>query len=592
MPEVATAAKEVEKVYSVSEVKKMESGHITVTGMLASISTSYKVISRSQWECSNPSCNLHGSETYSPPLILPPQRLDNTGGFNVKCVKCNSTAFTIMHDYSNARTIQITDSDNKSENYDPLEVILYDDASSHVVAGEVVDITGDLHIQRKTDSGGKGKRLVNVLHSNAIRYKHKEDIVLTPRDIEIFKKHKSICEIAYQQELTAIKQNPALKRKIVPIRYIDRIVAMFAPNIIGYTDKKLGLLRSVVGGRSDHGNDNGRRGRINTLMVGDPGTAKSLLGRESTRLIPNSRNVTAQNATGKSLIGIVDKENDSLVCRYGVVVLAKGALCSINEIGAMNPIDQQYLLDIAEEGRCTLDKYGTHFEIDAPTTIIATANPYNQTWSKAFNITKDEIPILKTFLDRCDQIYGFIDAPSEQEINEYARQKTKIRKRRPHNYNFLKKFLAYAKTINPVMTCDAEERLNQFWKRAKIQGTATNRTYDSIFRIAEAQARLNLCNEVDNDIATQTMDSLSLMLSQYGNIVQTIQSPRDITYAAFLNILKVTKSGLAITELCKIACEENKQIHQYLGDKWSMEYNHKLKPLIGMLLNHTNIRQV
>ena len=65
------------------------------------------------------------------------------------------------------------------------------------------------------------------------------------------------------------------------MRYVDRIVAMFAPNVIGYNDKKVGLLGSLVGGITDHANDNGRRGRINTLMVGDPGTAKSLLAKRS-----------------------------------------------------------------------------------------------------------------------------------------------------------------------------------------------------------------------------------------------------------------------------------------------------------------------
>jgi DNA replicative helicase MCM subunit Mcm2 (Cdc46/Mcm family) len=312
--------------------------------------------------------------------------------------------------------------------------------------------------------------------------------------------------------------------------YIDRVVAMFAPNVIGYNDKKLGLLRSIVGARSDHGTDNGRRGRINTLLVGEPGTAKSTLAKEASLLLPNSRYVTAQNASGKSLIAIVDKENDSLICRYGAVVLAKGAVCAINEIGAMNPTDQQFLLDIAEEGRCTVDKYGTHFEIDVPTTIITTANPYNQPWNKGFNITKDEIPLLKPLLDRCDHVYGFIDYQSDREINEYAAQKTKIRNRPTHNRNFLRKLVVYARTIHPEMTADVQDRLNKFWKNGKIQGVATNRTYDSIFRIAEAQARLNLSNEVTDDIATQAMDSISLMLLQYGKVVQTIQSPRDIMY--------------------------------------------------------------
>ena len=87
-------------------------------------------------------CNLHGSEVYSPPLSLPLRHLDNTGGFNVKCFKCGSTAFSVNHEYRNARTIQIEDNDKtlEDDNADRLEVILYDDASNHVVAGEVVDI--------------------------------------------------------------------------------------------------------------------------------------------------------------------------------------------------------------------------------------------------------------------------------------------------------------------------------------------------------------------------------------------------------------------------------------------------------------------
>ena len=80
-----------------------------------------------------------------------------------------------------------------------------------------------------------------------------------------------------------------------------------------------------------------------------------------------------------------------------------------------------------------------HFDIDSPTTIIATANPYNATWNKGFMMSKEEIPTLKTFLDRCDQVYGFRDAPSEDEIKEYTIQKTILRKRKPHNYTTLQR---------------------------------------------------------------------------------------------------------------------------------------------------------
>jgi hypothetical protein len=36
-----------------------------------------------------------------------------------------------------------------------------------------------------------------------------------------------------------------------------------------------------------------------------------MLAREATKLIPNSRYITAQNASGKSLTAIIDKENDN-----------------------------------------------------------------------------------------------------------------------------------------------------------------------------------------------------------------------------------------------------------------------------------------
>ena len=36
-----------------------------------------------------------------------------------------------------------------------------------------------------------------------------------------------------------------------------------------------------------------------------------MLAREATKLIPSSRYITAQNASGKSLTAIIDKENDN-----------------------------------------------------------------------------------------------------------------------------------------------------------------------------------------------------------------------------------------------------------------------------------------
>jgi len=367
--------------------------------------------------------------------LLPPRSLDLR-----KCPKCQSTAFNVVHSYLNARTLHLEDL-NKTETDDAssdlLEVVVFDDASANIIPGVPVDVEGDLYVAPIIDSSGSGKRLVTILHSNILTYRHKREVVLTSKDIDIFRRHKEICDIAYKKEDEGAARNERWSEKIVPMHYVDRLVAMFALNVIEHSDKKLGLLRSIAGGRVDSGggNDNGRRGRINTTLVGDPGTAKSLLAREATKILPNSRYVTGQNASGKSLVAIVDSINDIRMLWLGAAVLSKGDICAINEFGAMSMEDQQHLTDIVEEGRCTLDKFARHYEIDAPTTIIATANPYNGVWNKSSMISKEEIPALRTFLDRCDQIYAFRGAPSENEIIEYTKYKSAIRKRRPHNYN-------------------------------------------------------------------------------------------------------------------------------------------------------------
>lgn len=203
-------------------------------------------------------------------------------------------------------------------------------------------------------------------------------------------------------------------------------------------------------------------------MVGDPGTAKSLLGKESTKINPNSKYVTASGVNGKSLIGIVEKDNDnSLSISYGVLVLAKNSHVVINEIGVMSFEDQKYFDELAEEGECTLEKYGRHFEIHAPTSIIATANPRNTKWESNLKISNSEIPVKQNLLHRFDQIYGFRDLETESELREYTDEKTRMKKRKPHNYNFLRKYLEYVKTIEVKYTGYSQRRLNAFLSRQK-----------------------------------------------------------------------------------------------------------------------------
>ena len=122
-----------------------------------------------------------------------------------------------------------------------------------------------------------------------------------------------------------------------------------------------------------------------------------------------------------------------------------------------------------------------------------------------------------------------------------------IRKRRPHNYNFFSKYLIHASSIKVrTITPEAENMLNEFWKAAKLKGDLSMRMYFGLFSIAEAQAKLHLKNTIDEEIANQTMESVQLMMIQYGETIKATTNPKIVTYKKFLEILQNNNVGVAV----------------------------------------------
>lgn len=115
--------------------------------------------------------------------------------------------------------------------------------------------------------------------------------------------------------------------------------------------------------------------------------------------------------------------------------------------------------------------------------------------------------------------------------------------------------------------------LNEFWAQQEAGGLMNNRFYNSIFKIAEAEAKLQLCTKIDEEIATETMKSIQLMLFQYAENIKVVAKPSEITLEKFTHILENTEAGILINELCRIACKQDPQIAAYLGANWTMAYS-------------------
>jgi DNA replicative helicase MCM subunit Mcm2 (Cdc46/Mcm family) len=206
--------------------------------------------------------------------------------------------------------------------------------------------------------------------------------------------------------------------------------------------------------------------KIHAILVGDPGLAKSLLLKKAVELVPNSRYESVQFATGKSLTAIVTKEEgDTLILRIGPIPQAKGGIAALNEIGRMNHDDQGFLLDTMQEQDFTTNKFGQNFHIDAPTVIIASANPTGGSWKGGYDnnlddkIDLDKVPMIKPLVDRFDLVFIFKDRRDENMLKEYAEKKSEMEDRKTPDYtSYLAKHIMYAKQRYPKPTFSEEAK--------------------------------------------------------------------------------------------------------------------------------------
>jgi MoxR-like ATPase len=337
------------------------------------------------------------------------------------------------------------------------------------------------------------------------------------------------------------------------------------------------------------------RGRIHALLIGPPGLGKTKLSREAIKVRRNSRYVSAKNTTGRSLTAMILKEGDNYVLNLGPVPLAKNELCVVNEFDKMHSEEQDNLLDVMEEGEITVNKYAKLHTIKSPTTIIATANPRNNRWKDSDNIRLDEIPLESVILSRFDLVLIFRDITDEHASRDFANSKTSYDERHiQHNYNFLEKFIEYVRTIDPGITEEAKSMLNEFWIRLKKKQPVaiTNRTLESIHRIAKAFARLHLCDLVDTKIASEAIGFMDKMFQKFYACIDYIPEPRALAYDEVIKVIQQQKAPIDLVEAVKMVCRGNEQIKYYLGNNLEQSRNKKLRELCNTILENGNIQRI
>ncbi|EGB03633.1 hypothetical protein AURANDRAFT_33730, partial [Aureococcus anophagefferens] len=162
------------------------------------------------------------------------------------------------------------------------------------------------------------------------------------------------------------------------------IAISLAPSIYGQKHVKRALAMSMFGGCSKNVDGKHRvRGdarlsaKVNVLLLGDPGCAKSQLLKYCCGILPRAIYTTGKGASAVGLTAGVHK--DPLTKEWslegGALVLADNGMCCIDEFDKMNEQDRTSIHEAMEQQSISVSKAGIVTSLQARCSVVAAANP-------------------------------------------------------------------------------------------------------------------------------------------------------------------------------------------------------------------------
>lgn len=293
----------------------------------------------------------------------------------------------------------------------------------------------------------------------------------------------------------------------------ERITKSVAPSIYGYDDMKKAVTCLLFSGSRKRLPDGlTRRGDINVLFLGDPGTAKSQLLKFAEKVAPIGVYTSGKGSSAAGLTASVirDPASKNFVIEGGAMIIADGGLVCIDEFDKMKEDDRVAIHEALEQQTISIAKAGITTTLNSRCAVLAAANSVFGRWddTKAEN----NIDFMPTILSRFDMIFIVKDEHNEKRdmtlakhvLNLHANAQKTIEETPEGelSLNLLKKYISYCRsTCGPRLDSEAAAMLKKAYVEMrngtgedckKLSIPLTVRQLEALIRISESLAKIEL----------------------------------------------------------------------------------------------------
>ncbi|XP_066594650.1 DNA replication licensing factor Mcm5 [Prorops nasuta] len=370
------------------------------------------------------------------------------------------------------------------------------------------------------------------------------------------------------------EEEDLFRRLAADVNLYERIAKSIAPSIFGAIDIKKAIACLLFGGSRKRMPDGlCRRGDINILLLGDPGTAKSQLLKFVETVAPIGIYTSGKGSSAAGLTASVSRDSATrnFVMEGGAMVLADGGVVCIDEFDKMREDDRVAIHEAMEQQTISIAKAGITTTLNTRCSVLAAANSVFGRWDEIKG--EENIDFMPTILSRFDMIFIVKDEHEESrditlakhvmKIHSNASQITEQSTEGELPLNILKKYIYYCRTrCGPRLSQEAGEKLKNRYvmmragtrehekdtdKRMSIPITV--RQLEAIVRMSESLAKMRcepFATEIYVNEALRLFQVSTLDAAMSGSLAGAEGFTSEEDHEVLLRIEKQLKRRFAI----------------------------------------------